>query len=51
MDHTVQLKVFARDADEPFFWLEWRNVRPAIFGTIKKLLNENAGEPMDRSGD
>ena len=51
MDHTVQLKVFAKDADDPFLWLEWRNVRPAIFKSIEELLKKHVGEPMDRSGD
>jgi hypothetical protein len=51
MDRTIQLKKFSKDADDPFEFLEWRNVTPFVYESIDNLLRKSMGEPMDRSGD
>ncbi len=50
IDRTIQLKKFREDADDPYDWLEWRNVDAKTFQAVKKLLSERE-EPMNRSGD
>jgi hypothetical protein len=51
MDRTIQLKKFHEDDDEPYEWLEWRNVDRVTFEGIKKLLRKASGDEMNRTGD
>jgi len=50
-DRTIQLKEFEKGADEPYKWLEWRNVDISTFHLIELQIRTSLGEPMDRSGD
>jgi hypothetical protein len=51
IDRTIQLKKFREGEDEPYEWLEWRDLKKMEFEHIEELLRTRAGLPMDRSGD
>ena len=50
-DHTIQFKIFEKDADEPYYWLEWRRVKSDDFNHLIEVIKDLAGKPMNRSGD